>query len=129
MLDFGVAVEGRAEGGLDAVDGVRAGHVGDRRTPGVVGLKPHHLHQPRHHATSDVEALPPELAPDLSDPVDLKVLLPDPSDFGDRLGVPARPGLALEGSRRVATWAWYVDGRSAGPCGSARPRRQRDNRR
>ena len=60
-------------------------------------LKSQHPHQPLDRASGDIEALPPELAPDLPDPVDLEVLLPDPSDFGDQPGVPTRPGAGPRG--------------------------------
>ena len=88
---------------VHTIQRARQRRVRDRRSSGATAdntLKAQHPHEPLDRTAGDIEALPTELAPDLPDPVDPEVLLPDPSDLRDQVRVPTSPGT---GPRWVAT--------------------------
>ena len=103
----------RLELPVDAVERAWRGLVADRGLHGLAAhdpLQAHVPHQPRHRAAGDLDALPPELPPDLAHAVDAEVLIEDAPDLDLQRGIPPGAGRQLGGIARRATWAWYVDG-------------------
>ena len=60
-------------------------------------LKADRPHQARHGAAGDLEALPPQLPPDLAHAIDLEVLGEDAADLGLQGRIPLRPRRQLGG--------------------------------
>ena len=74
--------------------------VADRRSHRLAtryALQPQLPHQARHRAACHVDAFPLQLPPDLANPVDLEVLVPDSLDLSAQSRVTARPGRGARG--------------------------------
>jgi hypothetical protein len=94
---------------VDVVERARCGlvaHRGADRLAAHDAFEAHGLQQAGNRAAGDIEALAPQLPPDLADAVDAEVRLEHASDLILQGGIRRARADSREGSIRLATWSW-----------------------